>query len=186
VTHFAGTRDDRIDARSERKNYVYLRSSSAERELAIVRKGAKISGANPSLPAATKIFDPAASIASARDLENFPTTRYQGSKRKIVPWLHDIFAQLEFDCALDLFGGSATVSYLLKRMGKRVSFNDVLRCNYLVGMALIANDTVRFEDYRPTAINTMCSKRSLVALAELRFHLEKSASPSTPELNSSK
>ena len=84
--------------------------------------------------------------ASAIDVRRFPTTRYQGSKRKIIPWLHEIFGKIEFDSVLDIFGGSATVSYLLKRMGKRVSYNDLLRCNYLMAVALIQNDFVTFDE----------------------------------------
>jgi adenine-specific DNA-methyltransferase len=80
------------------------------------------------------------------DFRAFPSTRYQGSKRKIVPWLYEIFSEIEFDSALDLFGGTTTVSYLLKRMGKRVAYNDLLHWNYLLGLALIQNDSVNLED----------------------------------------
>ena|ERR1022692_3431936 len=80
------------------------------------------------------------------DLTTFPSTRYQGSKRKVVPWLHDVFSEIEFDSALDLFGGSATVSYLLKRMGKAVSYNDLLHFNYLIGVAIIENNIVKLGD----------------------------------------
>jgi adenine-specific DNA methylase len=76
----------------------------------------------------------------------FPSTRYQGSKRKIIPWLHEVFSEIEFDSVLDLFGGSASVSYLLKRMGKRVAYNDLLRCNYLTAIALIQNNSVHLEE----------------------------------------
>lgn len=76
----------------------------------------------------------------------FPSTRYQGSKRKIIPWLRDVFSEIEFDSALDLFGGSASVSYLLKRMGKQVAYNDFLRCNYLMAVALIQNNSVHLEE----------------------------------------
>lgn len=49
---------------------------------------------------------------------------------------------LEFDSALDVFGGTGSVSYLLKCMNKAVTYNDYMRWNYLVGLALIQNDTV--------------------------------------------
>jgi len=75
----------------------------------------------------------------------FPSTRYQGSKRKIIPWLHEVFSTVDFDSALDLFGGSGSVSYLLKRMGKQVTYNDLLHCNYVMAVALIENDSVRLE-----------------------------------------
>jgi len=74
-----------------------------------------------------------------------PTTRYQGSKRKILPWLYDNFNDLEFSTVLDGFGGTGSVSYLLKRMGKRVTFNDILASNCLTGIALIENDSVKLD-----------------------------------------
>ncbi len=67
------------------------------------------------------------------DFKRFPTTRYQGSKRKILPWIYGHLKPLRFHTAIDVFGGTASVSYLLKKMGKQVTFNDSLRCNYLMG-----------------------------------------------------
>jgi adenine-specific DNA-methyltransferase len=76
------------------------------------------------------------------DFTRFPSTRYQGSKRKIIPWLWSHFRNLEFASALDVFGGTGSVSYLLKKMGKRTTYNDYLRFNYEIGKALIENDDV--------------------------------------------
>jgi adenine-specific DNA-methyltransferase len=75
------------------------------------------------------------------DFKKFPTTRYQGSKRKIIPWLYEIFRELKFNTVLDGCGGSGSVSYLLKKMGKTVTYNDKLYFNYLIGVALIENNT---------------------------------------------
>jgi len=47
---------------------------------------------------------------------------------------------LDFSSALDVFGGTGSVSYLLKRMGKEVTYNDYLRFNHHIGMAIIEND----------------------------------------------
>jgi len=80
------------------------------------------------------------------DFKAFPTTRYQGSKRKMLPWLHETFKALKFETVLDGFGGSATVSYLLKKMGKSVTYNDKLRFNYLIGKTLIENKNVTLKD----------------------------------------
>ena len=74
------------------------------------------------------------------DISEFPSTRYRGSKRKIIPWLWDSLRELDFTSALDVFGGTASVSYLLKKMGKAVTYNDYLHFNYLIGLALIEND----------------------------------------------
>jgi adenine-specific DNA methylase len=76
------------------------------------------------------------------DFTKFPSTRYQGSKRKIIPWLWLHIHSLDFASALDLFGGTGSVSYLLKRMGKRTTYNDYLRFNHEIGRALIENDDV--------------------------------------------
>lgn len=73
-------------------------------------------------------------------LREFPTTRFRGSKRKLLPWIYQHLSNLDFKSAVDVFGGSASVSYLFKRMGKAVIYNDAMRWNYLVGTALIEND----------------------------------------------
>ena len=80
------------------------------------------------------------------DLKSYPSTRFQGSKRRILSWLYEIFSDLEFETVLDGFGGSASVSYLLKLMGKKVIFNDILKSNYQTGIALIENNKTKFED----------------------------------------
>lgn len=75
-------------------------------------------------------------------LKKAPTTRYQGSKRRLLPWLYEIFSELEFESVLDGFGGSASASYLFKLMGKQVYYNDILKSNYQTGIAFIENSTV--------------------------------------------
>ena len=80
------------------------------------------------------------------DFKGFPSTRYQGSKRKLLPWLYENISTLKFTTALDMFGGTATVSYLLKKMNKHVTFNDYLKSNYYVAKALIENDNVTLSD----------------------------------------
>lgn len=79
-------------------------------------------------------------------LSEFPTTRYQGSKRKILPWIYQVLKDLDFDSVLDGCGGSGSVSYLFKKMGKAVTYNDNLKFNHIIGKALIQNQTVKFLD----------------------------------------
>jgi adenine-specific DNA-methyltransferase len=55
---------------------------------------------------------------------DFPTTRYQGSKRKLLLWLYKHISPLNFKSVLDVFGGTACVSYLFKIMDKQVTYND--------------------------------------------------------------
>jgi adenine-specific DNA methylase len=69
----------------------------------------------------------------------FLSTRYQGSKRKLLPWIYEILKDIQFETVLDVFGGTGSVSYLFKRMGKQVYYNDYLKFNYYIGVALIEN-----------------------------------------------
>jgi adenine-specific DNA-methyltransferase len=75
-----------------------------------------------------------------------PSTRYQGSKNKLVWWITDILNELEFSTALDGFGGTGVVSYVLKRMGRQVFYNDHLTFNYYIGHALIENSAEHLTD----------------------------------------
>ncbi len=75
----------------------------------------------------------------------FPSTRYQGSKAKLVDWLWEQIADLDFTTCLDAFGGTGAVAYRLKQAGKRVTYNDLLRFNYYIGLALIENKEVRLS-----------------------------------------
>lgn len=76
----------------------------------------------------------------------FPSTRFQGSKLKIVDWIWDAIKNLDFDTTLDAFGGTGCVGYMLKGKGKRVTYNDILKFNWYIGMALIENDSVRLTE----------------------------------------
>lgn len=75
-----------------------------------------------------------------------PSTRYQGSKRRILPWLYENLKELEYETVLDGFGGTGSVSYLYKLMGKKVTYNDVLLSNYQTGKAIIENDGIKLDD----------------------------------------
>ena len=78
-----------------------------------------------------------------QNLKLFPTTRYQGSKRRLLPWCFEIFNNIKFESVLDGFGGTASMSYLFKLMGKRVTYNDILLSNYQTGIALIENSKIK-------------------------------------------
>lgn len=71
----------------------------------------------------------------------FPATRYQGSKRKLAAAIaRELGARVDFDSALDAFGGTGAVAYRLKALKKCVTYNDLHRFNQLVGRALVEND----------------------------------------------
>ena len=77
---------------------------------------------------------------------DFPSTRYQGSKRRLLGWIASHICDLPFETALDVFGGTGAVSYLFKSMGKSVTYNDVLMSNQQIGLALIENRDVKLSD----------------------------------------
>lgn len=73
--------------------------------------------------------------------KKFPQTRYQGSKSKILDWIWENIEDINFDTALDVFGGTGCVSYMFKQKGKNIIYNDLLKFNSIIGKALIENTT---------------------------------------------
>jgi adenine-specific DNA-methyltransferase len=76
---------------------------------------------------------------------NTPKTRYYGSKKRLQNWLYSLFVELKFDTVFDGFGGTGSVSLLLKAMGKKVFFCDVLKSNTISARAIL-NNKLPFED----------------------------------------
>ena len=76
----------------------------------------------------------------------FPSTRYQGSKQKILLWIWDQIKDIEFSTCLDAFSGTAVVGHYFKQMGKQVTCNDILRFNYNFASALVENSFVKLSD----------------------------------------
>jgi len=72
----------------------------------------------------------------------YPSTRYSGSKRRLLAWIWDRVKDLHFDSVLDVFGGTGSVSLMFKRYGKLVLYNDLLSFNQIIGTSLIENNGV--------------------------------------------
>jgi adenine-specific DNA methylase len=70
----------------------------------------------------------------------FPSTRFQGSKAKLLDWIWDSVKDLQFQTALDGFGGTGCVSHMFKYHGKAVTYNDFLKFNWMIGLALVENN----------------------------------------------
>ena len=75
-----------------------------------------------------------------------PSTRYQGSKYKIIEWIDHYTKDIKCDFVLDALGGTGCVSYMFKKNGKQVFYNDSLKFNHYIGLALIENSKIRLED----------------------------------------
>ena len=69
------------------------------------------------------------------------TTRYRGSKKKLVNWIWNQIKDFEFETVLDAFGGTGSIAYKAKKEGKTVIYNDYLRYNYHIGHGLIENNS---------------------------------------------
>jgi adenine-specific DNA methylase len=85
---------------------------------------------------------------AVRSAPEFPRTRYQGSKAKLIPWLREVFQQLDFESVLDAFGGTGSVSHMLKHEGKAVTYNDLLAANATFARGLIENDSVTLTEHQ--------------------------------------
>jgi len=77
---------------------------------------------------------------------NLPTTRYQGSKRKLINWIWSHIKDLSFNSFLDAFGGTEIVGYRMKIEGKEVIYNDILKSDFLIGKSMVENNKVVLDE----------------------------------------
>ncbi|MBU2061536.1 MAG: DNA adenine methylase [Bacteroidetes bacterium] len=73
-------------------------------------------------------------------LPKFPTTRFQGSKRKILQEISNLVDTLSCESVVDLYSGSGIVSLLFRYMGKVVTSNDFLLYNANTARLLLTED----------------------------------------------
>lgn len=62
-------------------------------------------------------------------MPRFPATRFQGSKRKILPEIAALLESENCESIIDLYSGSGIVSLLFRYLGKTVLANDYLKYN---------------------------------------------------------
>ena len=72
--------------------------------------------------------------------DKFPSTRYMGSKSKLLPQIRDVVNQFDCHSVLDLFSGSGVVGYMLKAEGKKVISNDYMALGATYSKAMIENN----------------------------------------------
>jgi len=77
---------------------------------------------------------------------HFPTTRYYGSKRRLLPWIYDISSKISFNSVFDRFGGTGSVSLLFQNMGKKVTYHDALASNSISAHALLLANSINKND----------------------------------------
>lgn len=74
--------------------------------------------------------------------QKFPSTRYMGSKSKLLSEIWAVASQFEFETAIDLFSGTGSVGYMLKSQGKAVASNDYMAMSATFSKALIENNNI--------------------------------------------
>lgn len=81
-------------------------------------------------------------------VHSYPSTRYMGSKHKVLESIWQAASWFEFESVLDLFSGSGVVSYMFKAQGKEVLSNDYMAFSAIFTQALIENNqtTLSAED----------------------------------------
>ena len=75
----------------------------------------------------------------------YPELRYMGSKKRLLPWIHQILNSLDFETALDPFSGTGCVPYLIKSMGRRVVAADFLNFPSIIARATVENNDRRLD-----------------------------------------
>ncbi len=75
-----------------------------------------------------------------------PTTRYMGSKYKLLDFIWDSVSHLEFNSVLDAFSGTGCVGYMFKAKGKKVTTNDMLKYSFHNAKSVIENNEVTLTD----------------------------------------
>lgn len=87
----------------------------------------------------------------------FVSTRFQGSKQRSFEILERALRPLGAKTAVDVFGGTGAVSWLLKSWGASVTYNDALHWCHEVGTALVENSGTRLE---PEAATRLFERRA--------------------------
>ena len=78
-------------------------------------------------------------------IENFPGTRFMGSKYSVLPSIKECIRNLDFNTVLDAFSGSGCVSYLFKQLGKEVYSNDHMHFAYHIAKSTVENNKIQLE-----------------------------------------
>jgi DNA adenine methylase len=75
-------------------------------------------------------------------IKKYPSTRYMGSKNKLLDDIWQACNKFEFNSVLDLFSGSGIVSYMFKAQGKAVYSNDYMAMSAVYTKAMVENNSV--------------------------------------------
>lgn len=97
----------------------------------------------------------------------YPSTRYMGSKNKLLTEIWAVASQFKFDTAIDLFSGSGVVSYMLKSHGKAVVSNDYMAMSATYAKAMIENNEITLPQAEALAL--LEPKNTIDRFVETKF-----------------
>lgn len=92
-----------------------------------------------------KIFQINSHLAISEQVSKYPSTRYMGSKAKMLPFIKDVIKRFECKTVLDLFSGSGVVSYMFKTEGKEVWSNDYMALGSTLTKAMVENNSITLD-----------------------------------------
>lgn len=76
----------------------------------------------------------------------FPSTRFYGSKRRQLAWLQTELSRVQGHTALDAFGGTGAVSFLLGELGFQTTYNDIFEFNNISAKAIFSKSALSFDE----------------------------------------
>lgn len=82
----------------------------------------------------------------------YPSTRYMGSKQKLLPYILGIVEQFNSPILVDLFSGLGIVSYLFKTLGRQVITNDYMNMSHTFTKAMVENNHVILSDEKTRSL----------------------------------
>jgi DNA adenine methylase len=82
----------------------------------------------------------------------YPSTRYMGSKNKLLTEIWAVASQFDFETAIDLFSGSGIVGYMFKSHGKAVVSNDYMAMSATFAKAMIENNEITLSHSEALAL----------------------------------
>lgn len=95
-----------------------------------------------SIPPRRRLILSVAPSPLPEQVAKYPSTRYMGSKSKLLSQIWGVASQFAFNTVVDLFAGSGIVGYMFKAQGKSVISNDYMAMSATFAKAMIENNSI--------------------------------------------
>lgn len=89
----------------------------------------------------------------------YPSTRFMGSKNKLLGEIWAVASQFNFESVTDLFSGSGIVSYMFKSQGKSVISNDYMAMSAIFAKAMVENNSITLSRDEAVALLRSTKKK---------------------------